>query len=82
MSQLMTDLKVSDSRQRGELINLFNFLQNALDKLDSEDDKIQQQLQKEDSTMNYNEKIDRFKTVLHRDECPVVIAGEKVFIVK
>jgi hypothetical protein len=76
--QLMEELKVTDGTMRGHLAQLFGQTQELLDEIVRLENVIDKQLQQEDSTRDYQNKIRTFMRLLQQEECPVVVAGMKV----
>ena len=74
-SQMMEELKVSDSKMRGELSGLFEMTRQLLVEIVKSENIIDKQLQQEESTRDYNQKIKSFQSLLQHEDCPVVVAG-------
>ena len=74
--ELMGELKESDSKMREQLVNLFEMTRKELELAIEQENIIEKQLLQEESTKDYNRKIQEFQSLLKWEECPIVVAGK------
>ena len=69
----MADLKATDLEDRDKLMVMMEELENILA---HPDEALNQQLQMEDITKNYMERLQHYRSMLKQEECPVLVVGQ------
>ena len=72
----MEELKESDSQMRKGLSALFRAARDEVAECVRLDKLIARQLQQEEGTKNYEQKIQTYLNLLQQAECPLVMAGK------
>ena len=69
----MEKQKVTNNRDRKKLMSLFSELEKLLE---NPDEAVQMQLEMENVTKNYQERLQDNRALMEKDQCPVFVVGE------
>ena len=74
---MLDRLRNSDVQKRKKLISLIKEASSLLDDVRQTERVVAKQLEQEAETRHYRETMQLFLSMLHVDECPVVVAGKE-----